>query len=320
MKNPSAVFITGPTGTGKSALALGVAQELDGTIVNADSLQVYRGLETLTACPSPKDRRQVPHRLYAFRSPDHPFSVAEWLTRAKREMQRAAKNNKVVVFAGGTGLYFRSLEKGLAPVPAIPEELRNALRRQLDAEGVQALYAELKKNDPAMARLLQPNDRQRVLRALEVFMATGVSLREWQKQTGRGLPAATTTLKICLTLPRPLLEARLRARLLAMIAKGVLIEVETLRRSKLGADVPAMKALGLRPFLRHLNGEISMEEAITLALVESRRYAKRQVTWFRNQFQDWIPLAAEPNPLSAVLSLAEKTFRKKHKRFIKTRQ
>lgn len=318
MKNPSLVFITGPTGTGKSALAAGVARTLGGVVVNADSLQVYRGLEILTACPSSQERRQVPHRLYAFRSPDHPFSVAEWLTSAQREVQRAAETDQTVVFVGGTGLYFRALERGLAPVPAIPAELRRTLRRRIDEEGVKALYADLKKNDPVMARALQPNDRQRILRALEVVLATGVSLHQWQKQTGKGLPSETTRLKICLTMPRPKLEARLRARLLDMIAKGVLSEIETLRQSGLQGDVPVLKALGLRPFLRHLQGELSLEEALALAVVESRRYAKRQVTWFRNQFSDWIHLAAEPNPLPAVVSLVEKTFRKTSKHLIKS--
>ncbi|HXV74000.1 MAG TPA: tRNA (adenosine(37)-N6)-dimethylallyltransferase MiaA, partial [Sphingomonadales bacterium] len=221
------------------------------------------------------------------------------------------------IFTGGTGLYFKALLKGLAPVPEIPAEVRNALRRRLGAEGVESLYRELEKRDPAMAKSLKPNDGQRILRALEVATATGTSLRDWQRQAGKGILEGKPALKVCLTLPRPLLEARIRSRLERMVAKGALAEVEALRRKNLSAELPAMKALGVRPLLRHIQGEISIEEAVNFAVIESRRYAKRQMTWFRNQFPDWTFLPAEPGPLSAVLGLAEKAFRAPIKRPIR---
>lgn len=301
---PSTVLIAGPTASGKSALAAGVAAKLDGVVINADSMQVYRGLETLTACPGDAETAAVPHRLYAFLPPDRPFSVGAWLKLATGEARQAWKEGKTAVFAGGTGLYFTALLQGLAPVPDIPEEIRRAVRKKADGEGAAAVYAELQRLDPQMAERLKPRDRQRIIRALEVIKATGISLLDWQRKTPRGLLEGQDPVKVCLTAPREALEARIRRRFAKMLEDGALAEVEELRRRKLPARLPAMKALGLRPLMRHLAGEITAAQAAAEAVAETRRYAKRQMTWFRNRFRDWEFVPAGEGAEKAVLGLA----------------
>lgn len=301
---PSTILIAGPTASGKSALAAKVAAKLNGVVINADSMQVYRGLETLTACPSQAVIAAVPHRLYAFLPPDRPFSVGAWLKLAAGEARQAWKEGKAAVFAGGTGLYFTALLEGLAPVPEIPERLRRDLRKRAERDGVAALYAELERLDPQMADKLKPRDRQRIMRALEVVKATGASLLDWQRKTPRGLLEGHSPVKVCLTVPRDALEARIRKRFVKMLEAGALGEVRALKRRNLPARLPAMKALGLRPLMRHLAGELTRAQAIDQAVTETRRYAKRQTTWFKNRFKDWEFVPAGEGAEKAVLGLA----------------
>jgi len=317
VKSFSSILIAGPTASGKSALALALARKLGGVVINADSMQVYRDIRILTACPGQKERGNVPHRLFAFRSASQPFSVAAWLALAEKEAMAVWNKNRVAIFTGGTGLYFKALLKGLAPVPEIPAEVRENLRTRLATGGVAPLYDELKKRDPAIAKRLKPNDRQRILRALEVVAATGTSLLDWQRTPGRGLLSGKPVLKICLTLPRSVLEQRSRARLERMVAEGALKEVAALARQNLSPELPALKALGVRPLLRHLDGGLSLDGAVGQTVIESRQYAKRQMTWFRNQFADWKFLSAEPDPAPLVLRMAEKAFRARRKRPIR---
>jgi tRNA dimethylallyltransferase len=317
MIGASTILIAGPTASGKSALAASLARTLGGVVINADSMQVYRELRILTAAPTAKERSLAPHRLFAFQPAARAFSVAAWLARAEREARVAWKNGRVAIFTGGTGLYFRGLLEGLAAVPAIPPAIRQDVRDRMAAEGVAALYRELQKRDPAMAARLKPNDRQRILRALEVMRASGTSLRVWQRQTGKGLLAGRRVLKICLTLPRPVLEQRIRKRFGQMLDAGALAEARHLRGKNLAHELPAMKALGVRPLLRHVEGTLGLSQALEQTVIESRRYAKRQMTWFRNQFPDWEFVAAEPDPTPHVLALTRKAFRAAPKRPIR---
>jgi tRNA dimethylallyltransferase len=290
---PTAILIAGPTASGKSALALKLAERLGGTIVNADSMQVYRDLRIITARPSPQDEARVPHRLYGHVDAADNYSVGRWCEDARSAIAEAERAGRLPILVGGTGLYFKALTQGLSVVPPTPPEVRASVRARLDAEGAAALHAELSRRDPAMAARLRPGDRMRVARALEVLEATGRSLADWHRA---GMPAILDperALKIFLAPERAELHQRIDARFDAMLAAGALEEVRALAARKLDPLLPAMKAHGVPWLMRHLAGEISLTQAAEGAKLDTRRYTKRQVTWFRHQMPGWNFVAPE---------------------------
>lgn len=275
------LLIAGPTASGKSALALRLARGRNGVIINADALQVYDALRILSARPATDEEALAPHRLYGHVPAREAHSVAAWLEDARREIGAAWEAGRLPVVTGGTGLYFRALERGLAPVPPIPADIRSAWR---EFEG--DLHGELGRRDPAMAERLQPGDRQRLVRALEVIDATGRSLGDWQRQGEAEAPLAGAAVeRIFLDPPRAELHARAAARFRAMVEQGALEEAEAVK--DLDPALPVMKAIGLRELNAHLRGEISLADAIARAETATRRYIKRQLTWWRGQMAHW---------------------------------
>jgi len=303
MTSKRAILIAGPTASGKSSIALKAAKALDGVIINADSMQVYQDLDILTARPGLTETEAAPHALYGIRSGGEVFSVADWLTLAKREADKAWKQGKIPVFTGGTGLYFKALLGGLVDVPEIPEAVRDALQDRLEHEGLEALYKDLEAKDPATAERLKPRDKQRIIRALEVFEATGKSLSRWQHEDNENPFAGVRFVKICLLSEPGDLNEKIRTRFEHMIEKGALKEAGNFAAKRIDPARPITKALGLRPLLRHLKGEIPLDQAIDLAVIETRQYAKRQRTWFRGQFQDWNFIEAGEAAAEKILSL-----------------
>jgi tRNA dimethylallyltransferase len=289
---PRAVLIAGPTASGKSALALALAERIDGAIVNADSMQVYGDLRIITARPTVPEEARVPHRLYGHVDAAVNYSVGQYLADARAALDEVGGSGRVAIFVGGTGLYFKALTAGLAAVPPIPTRIRDSVRARLAAQGAPALHAELARLDPAAAARLSPNDRTRVARALEVVEATGRPLADWQT---KGLPAliGADAPRLFIAPDRAALYARIDARFSAMIAAGALDEVRRLAARKLDPLLPAMKAHGVPWLIRHLAGEITLEEAADHARLDTRHYAKRQFTWFRHQLGDWPRIAPE---------------------------
>ena len=293
MGQPVAILIAGPTASGKSALALALAEKIGGTIVNADSMQVYRDLRIITARPSPADEARVPHRLYGHVDAAVNYSTGQWLRDVGAVLGEIAGQGRVPILVGGTGLYFKALTSGLAAVPPIPAEIRAQVRGRMQDEGAAPLYAELLQRDPATAYRLMPNDRSRISRALEVIEATGRSLAEWHKEGMPPLVDPTRAAKVFLNVERKELVSRMAMRLGAMLQSGALEEVKRLAARKLDPALPAMKALGVPWLIRYLKGEMTMEEAVAGTLMDTRRYAKRQLTWFRNQMKDWPWMSAD---------------------------
>jgi tRNA dimethylallyltransferase len=286
------VLIAGPTASGKSALALALAERIGGIIVNADSMQVYADLRIITARPTQPEEARVPHRLYGHVDAAVNYSVGQYVADAARALEEARRIGKPVIFAGGTGLYFKALTAGLAAVPPIPDDVRAAVRARLAQHGAAALHAELQARDPLAAGRLNVNDRTRIARALEVVEATGRSLLAWQRE---GLPAVLSpdTPRVFIAPDRAVLYARIDARLDTMLAGGALDEARALAARKLDPLLPAMKAHGIPWLIRHLAGEITRDEAAHHAKLDTRHYAKRQFTWFRHQLGDWPRLPPE---------------------------
>jgi tRNA dimethylallyltransferase len=288
-----AVLIAGPTAAGKSALALALAGRTAGVIINADSMQVYRDLRIITARPPPEHEARVPHRLFGHVDAAESYSVGRWLADARAALAQAADRGLVPIFVGGTGLYFKLLTTGLAAAPPVPDDIRHAVRARLAAEGAEALHAELLRRDPASAARLRPRDRTRIVRALEVVEATGRTLLEWQRNNMPPLLQAAACSKVFLAPERGELRRRIDSRFDAMMAAGALDEVRALAARNLDPLLPAMKAHGVPWLIRHLRGEVSLDEAVAQAKADTRRYAKRQFTWFRNQLPDWDWLTPE---------------------------
>ncbi|HEY6860392.1 MAG TPA: tRNA (adenosine(37)-N6)-dimethylallyltransferase MiaA [Pseudolabrys sp.] len=282
-----AVLIAGPTASGKSALALDVAETLGGVIINADSMQVYRDLRVITARPTAGDEARVPHKLYGFVDAAENYSVGRWCRDVEAALTEIGKQGRVPILVGGTGLYFKALASGLAAVPPIPADIRAGVRKRLQHEGAPVLHAELTRLDPATAQRVSANDRSRISRALEVVLATGRALSDWHREGLPPLIDPARAVKVFITCERKELVRRIEARFDAMMKSTALDEVRRLAERKLDPTLPAMKAHGVPWLLRHLNGEISREDAIAGAVMDTRRYAKRQLTWFRNQMKDW---------------------------------
>jgi tRNA dimethylallyltransferase len=282
-----AVLIAGPTASGKSALALALAEELGGIVINADSMQVYRDLRIITARPTPEEEARAPHRLYGNVDAGENYSVGRWCVDATAALAEAERAGRLPVFVGGTGLYFKTLTQGLSAVPAIPAEVRAAVRARLAAEGIASLYAELAERDPMSAGRLMPGDRARVTRALEVVLATGRSLIDWHRDGMKAALDPADAVRVFLNLERAELYGRIDTRFDAMLRAGVLEEVRALAARRLEPALPAMKAHGVPWLMRHLEGNIELDEAAEQAKRDTRHYSKRQGTWFRHQLPDW---------------------------------
>ncbi|HEV7463588.1 MAG TPA: tRNA (adenosine(37)-N6)-dimethylallyltransferase MiaA [Methyloceanibacter sp.] len=284
---PKAVLIAGPTASGKSAAALSLASALRGTVINADSMQAYRGLAILTARPSDADMKLTPHRLYGIVPASQAYSVGSWLADVAAAIAEAQGQGRVPILVGGTGLYFKALLEGLAQVPDVPVEVRAYWREQSKALDAKGLHAALAAIDPAMAGKLRPGDPQRIVRALEVIDATGVSLIEWQGATTAPVLGPEGVLKLVIAPEREPLYARIDARFDSMIEAGAMDEMRALLALGLDDGLPAMRAHGVRELAAYLAGTSNLEEAIVKAKTESRRYAKRQMTWARRYMADW---------------------------------
>jgi tRNA dimethylallyltransferase len=278
---PPVILIAGPTASGKSALALELAAAFDGTIINADSLQVYRDLPILTARPEAAVMAVALHRLYGFLDAAERGSVGRWRVMALSEIDAAHTAGRLPIVVGGTGLYLRALQHGLASIPPIPAVIGGEAAELYERLGGAAFRERLAVLDPVAAGRLPAGDRQRLLRAWEVVRATGTPLSEWQAGTAAASPYRFASL--LLAPPREALNSACDARFLGMIAKGALDEAAALGARGLSPDLPAMKAVGVRELLRHLRGEIARDEAVAAATRATRRYAKRQMTWFRHQ-------------------------------------
>ena len=303
---PSAILIAGPTASGKSSAALDLASRLRGTIINADSMQVYGEINILTARPRPADLAHAPHRLYGTVSAAEAYSVGRWLADAATAIDEARGEGCLPILVGGTGLYFKALNEGLASVPDIPPELRRHWRDEADRLGAEALHEVLAARDPGMATLIPSSDPQRVLRALEVIDATGVSLAEWRQSNAPPHLAAADTLKLVIAPEREPLYAAIDTRFDLMLAAGAVEEVRRLAEAELDDGLPAMRAHGVRELAAYLAGTTSLDEAAAKAKTETRRYAKRQMTWLRRYMADWewFPDAASAVEAASVLLVA----------------
>jgi tRNA dimethylallyltransferase len=290
------IVIGGPTASGKSALALAFAEQFDGVVINADSMQVYRALTILTARPGPAAQARVPHALYGMLEAEESCSAGRWAELASAEIAAARSAAKLPIVVGGTGLYLRALLSGLAAIPPIPPTLREAVRQLALEGGAAALRARLEASDPVMAARLRPGDTQRLARALEVIEATGRSMAAWQADAKAATGPAAPLHIVILEPSRAALRAACDARFESMIAAGAIAEVAALQARSLSPAAPILKALGVRELSAHLAGQRSLPEAVAAAKAASRRYAKRQQTWFRHQLPGahHVPALYEP--------------------------
>jgi tRNA dimethylallyltransferase len=282
------VLIAGPTASGKSGVALELAQAKAGVIINADALQVYRELRILSARPTAEEERQAPHRLYGMVPASQAYSVGLWLDSARRAIEEAWASERLPIITGGTGLYFKALEEGLARLPAIPAAIRQRWRERLRREGAAALHAELVRSEKEEAGRIRPSDGQRVVRALEVIEATGKPLSAWQKEAqGESFLAQCRVLRLYLSPAREELYTKINKRFDRMIEAGAVEEVEALLALGLDPSLPAMKATGVQEIGCAITGELTLEEACRIAKRNTRRYAKRQLTWARRNMMSW---------------------------------
>ena len=298
----AAILIAGPTASGKSALALELAERLGGVIVNADSMQVYRELRVLTARPTPEEEARAPHRLYGFVSASERFSVGRWLKAVEAELEAARKQRRAAIVVGGTGLYFKALSEGLAAVPEVPEEVIENWRGEAERVGAEVLHAVLAARDPEMAARIAPGDGQRVVRALGVLEATGRSLLDFHGKAAATPPIVDPAAceAVFLDPDRAWLHARIDARLAAMLAEGGPQEAGALMEMRLDPSLPAMRAHGVPHLIAHLEGRCDLATAAARARGDTRRYAKRQKTWFRHQMPGFAPLG--PDDLAAYVA------------------
>ena len=281
------MLIAGPTASGKSALALGLARKTGGVVINTDSMQVYRDLRVLTARPTIDEEAGVPHRLYGHVDAAVNFSAGAWVAEAEKVLAEVRARNRLPIFVGGSGLYFKALTRGLSAVPPIPPGVREAVRARLERDGVEALHAELARRDALSAERLKPRDRTRIARALEVIEATGRSLPDWHREGLPPLLPPGTFRAVFLSPERDVLYSRIDARFETMLENGALDEVARLAARHLDPLLPAMKAHGVPALIRHLKGEIGREDASEIGRADTRHYAKRQFTWFRHQLPEF---------------------------------
>jgi tRNA dimethylallyltransferase len=277
MAKPHVIVVTGPTASGKSALALALAEARDGTVINADAMQTYDAFPILTAQPSAEERARAPHALYGVLPLSETLSAARWRDLASVEIERC----KVPILCGGSGLYLRALMQGISAIPAIPADFRDKANGEWDAMGPDAFRARLAERDPAIVARLKPGDRQRHVRAWEVIQATGRPLSQWQEE--KGDPAPYRFVTILLAPDRTWLRARIETRFDAMLNQGVLAEARAVFERRPDPSWPGLKAHGAPELFAHFRGQIGLDEARRIAIDHTRQYAKRQMTWFRHQ-------------------------------------
>jgi tRNA dimethylallyltransferase len=282
-----AVLIAGPTASGKSALAIEIARRLGGTVVNADSMQVYADLRTLTARPTPEEEAIVPHRLYGRVDGAINYSAMRYAEDVAGVLAELHRIGSLPVLVGGTGLYFKALTEGFSAIPPVPDAVRSAFRARVAEQETSLLHAELARLDSAMAERLKPADRMRIMRALEVHLATGRSIASFQGERHPGPLDGVPMLKLFINPEREEVRQRIDRRFEQMIAQGALDEVAALRARRLDPLLPVMRAHGVPGLIAHLDGAIGLDEAIARGQADTRAYAKRQVTWFRHQMAGW---------------------------------
>lgn len=289
------LIVAGPTASGKSALALALAEALDGVIINADSMQVYAGLSVITAAPSAADVERVPHHLFGHVDAGFCYSQAMWLDEVNRTI--SACRNHLPILVGGTGFYLKAALEGIVPVPSVAAASRARARTMLETLGGDAMRAELARHDPELAAAIKAGDSQRLMRAMEVWIETGVPLGEWQKGERQG-GLSGRGFVVYLRPPRPRLYERIDCRFGAMLEAGAWDEAKRLAARDLSPDLPAMKALGVKPLIDALAGRITAEEASQRSQRDSRRYAKRQYTWFDHQLASDLRLEVMPDSIT----------------------
>ena len=304
MSEPPVWLIAGPTASGKSALALDLARTTGGEIVNADSMQLYADLRILTARPTAEDEGRAPHHLFGVADAAEAWSVGRWLRAALEVLAAVAARGRPAIVVGGTGLYFRALTVGLAAIPATPASVRAKAQADYDAQGEASFRARLAQVDAAAEARSAPGDRQRLTRALEVVEASGRALSDWRRSTAPAL-APETWRGLVLTIGRDELHRRIETRLDTMFATGAMAEVETLMARALDPALPAMKALGVASIAAALAGQMTAAEALNEAKAETRRYAKRQITWFNRQTPDWPRLSEGAEAAQQILTRDE---------------
>jgi tRNA dimethylallyltransferase len=288
-----ALLIAGPTASGKSALAMRQAERLGGIVINADSMAVYRDLSILTGRPDAADLARVPHRLYGHRDGAAPHSVGLWLAEAEAEIRRAWQAGAVPIVVGGTGLFFKALTQGLSEIPAVPEDIRVGLRAETANLRPDVLHARLAALDPLTAARLKPSDPQRILRALEVFVATGRPLAAFQAERAPPMLPVALRVGVVLAPDRETLRRCIDQRFDLMIQRGALGEVDALMRRGLDPALPVMRALGVPPMLAALAGTLGLDDAVARSKAETRAYAKRQTTFARHQLSDFARMRPE---------------------------
>ncbi|MEM8758963.1 MAG: tRNA (adenosine(37)-N6)-dimethylallyltransferase MiaA [Pseudomonadota bacterium] len=296
------ILLAGPTAAGKSELALALAEAFGGCVINADSQQVYAAWRILSARPDAAAEARAPHRLYGHLPLDARHSAGDWLRALAPVLKEAAPNDNRPIITGGTGLYFRALTEGLSEIPEIPAEIRNTLAARFENEGLAAVSAELAERDPRTSAEIDRANPARVLRALEVLEATGRGLADWQASTPP--PLLPTRDAICLVIEAQAawLDARIADRFAGMMAGGAVEEVRAARASGANPTLPGMKAIGVAEISSFLDGTATRDETVAAGTLATRRYAKRQRTWFRNQMAGWVRLPAEDRPLDRALA------------------
>ena len=287
MNSCRAILIAGPTASGKSALALQLAQERGGVVVNADSMQVYRDLRILTARPADGDLRTCEHALYGHIDGAEPYSVARWLTDAAETMARCWRSGRLPIVVGGTGLYFKARLEGLSPVPPVPDEIRTHWRGKAERLGSGELHALLAARDMHTAARLQPNDRQRLTRALEVLDATGRGLSDWQREKGVPVVEASQVERLLVVPDRNVIYHRADARLDRMIGSGAVDEVRALTARGITREAPVMRALGVGRLRDAIEGRTTLPNAVAHTKLDTRHYIKRQLTWIKRHMIAW---------------------------------
>jgi tRNA dimethylallyltransferase len=298
------ILIAGPTASGKSGLAMRLADQVGGVVINADSMQVYRELRVLTARPTAEDEARAPHALYGFVAGAEPYSAGRYAVDAASAIAEAREAGHVPIVVGGTGLYFKVLLEGLSPVPLIDPEVRAHWRAEAARMPSTELHAVLVRRDPAMAVRLMPTDPQRIVRALEVLESTGRSLADWQREPGKPVLAEQETVRLLVVPDRAIQGEVIDARFDAMIRAGALEEVRSLVALGLSSELPIMRALGVGPLVAHVSGKLGLEEAVALAKAQTRQYAKRQVTWRRRNMIAWKALSQQQTETISATDLS----------------
>ena len=279
------IVIAGPAASGKSSLALALAEELNGVVINADSMQVYKDIPILAASPSTEDAARAPHKLYGIYDAAYHGNVVDWLKLCKQEIDAARVQNQTPIVVGGTGMYIESLTKGVTPIPETPAEIRQKVDEMLQTNGLERLYQKLQQTDPETAARLNANDTTRIRRAMEIWLHTGKNLSYWHAVPLKTVFTPEEFILSYIKIERKILDSRARTRFDQMMEQGALEETETLVRRNLPDSLPAMRALGVQELKTYIQGKCPLSEAIENAKLHTRQYAKRQCTWFNNRYK-----------------------------------